>query len=191
MTYHRVRLAALPLAGTYHVSVDVSGGQSFSFFARTMAGPETAWGSDGNRLPDSPLGISDSARPSPAGYYAMAFVGRTLPDLPTRRGDAELRGKPSYSFRIGAFPARSSAGTRVWAGATQFAVEAAASLATDPTSRTRYWELGRLVQDIAMTAEFVESKNGAVQSLQQHRLDDGRLITIRATRVSRSVVREQ
>ena len=192
VTHDRIRLAALPLAGTYQVTLDVAGDRLFSFFARTMAGPESGWGSDGQSLPESSLGRSDIVPPSPVGYFATAVVARTERALPTRRIDAERR-HHRFTFRIGALPVSASGGTQEWAGSVLFAVGASRTLAADARSRERFADLEDETRYADsggdLPAKFVANANGAVRVLQQHRLPDGRLLTIRATRVSRSVVR--
>jgi hypothetical protein len=191
MHYARVRLTPLPLAGTYHFTVGLSDGQSFSFYARTETAPASTW--DDTRLAEGAdsLPWSLGAAPPPTGYDAEIVVARAERDLPRTRLEAERRQQPRFTFRIAASPVGGSGGAQQWRGSVDFAGEALRVVATDPTSAVRLRELAERARQVSsladprsLPAEFRRSPNGRVEVRQQLRLRDGRLLAIHGVRVS-------
>jgi hypothetical protein len=178
-----------PLAGTYRFTATLAGRAPVTFFARTRSAPTTEW--DPSPVPTQPDDPTEPRRPT--GYTMLAAGAPTAESLPVDVGATRRMDREGY-FSVLMEPERMADGTQVWRGsidvelvARQFPADPViGQFAKDDFERFRE-RIGKELPE-ETRARFVLAPDGSVRAEQTTDLGGGRVLTIRAERISRDVI---
>ncbi len=191
MEYDLLREIDPPLAGTYRFTATLAGHPPVTFFARTRSAPTSEW----NPRPAPPEPDDPTEVRRPRGYNMLAAGAPTADALPADEGAARRMEREGY-FAVLAEPERMADGTQLWRGsieinlvASQFPADSAIrQFASDEFQRS--YEAFEKELPEEMPARFVLAPDGSVRGEQTIDLGGGRVLTIRAERISRDVIRD-
>jgi hypothetical protein len=178
-----------PLAGTYRFTATLAGRPPVTFFVRTRSAPTNEW--DPRPAPPRPQDPTEVRRPH--GYNLLAAGAPTADALPVDVESARRMDREGY-FSLLTEPERMADGTQVWRGsieinlvARQFPADSAIGQFARGDFQRSYEAYEKELPD-DMPARFVLAADGSVRGEQTTDLGGGRVLTIRAERISRDVI---
>jgi hypothetical protein len=187
---HWLRSIQSPMIGTYRFTVALTGNPTRTFFARTRRAPISAW--DYRLALEGPRDDPTFVR-RPDGYTLLASVGSSVRELPRRCDDARIDRREGYLAVVDSAPL-SRAGRRSWPGVLEVSlVERAfpgdsALVRVATAVEEEYFRRARTGLPALTPARFTEAADGTMSVEQQVRLDDGRTLFLRGTRISPEVI---
>jgi hypothetical protein len=178
-----------PIAGTWHLSFTLDGGEERDFFARTRTRPTTLM-----RLPARQEEPDPRLPPPPPEAYYLVASGALAPDsLPVDCGDGRDLPREGY-LGLWVPPDASGEGRSEWRGRVdhslinaQFPDEPAlmAFRRSFVQERMRRQDRGEPPDPAAAApALFTRAPDGTLRVEQTTRLEDGRVLTVRGRRIS-------